>query len=450
MRDERYSTFAELAEDATDEEKAIVLELLKEDTSTSKTTTTAVAVVRYLSACMISIAVFLLEMLRISVSAKEKTIAKSTQLFCSSSERNTTNFHLQRLIEATNQQFDILILESPLKRFSKRLADFSNVRICWCRTIATDVSALVTYLGYQHRLLSTVVRLSKQKPIGIKILSMALVRLLRGASISQYLEKNRVERLVFSLSGNACTSMIELKLKDITKTVHWLHGVGLGFNFDAFADETLVNNEYDYQFYNDGLSGCATFFPDNSRKFSMPARISEISAVVIYSNLIHPSSEYFKRMGMEVERELLNIVSANFSKHDLVLKPHPSAIPLLGNQLGEYLKWLKQYGFRIETQSDDFAAERTLYISTVSTSFIDLISAGKCVFIYDNFANKLSAFQDHVRPAIRFRDEKSFDDTLDLFDSPNRLNSALEGFKVHSQEATFAYLLNVGNQTRAK
>jgi len=450
MIDERRRIFIELTKEATDEEKAVILELLKEDNCDSRATPIPIAAARFLIAYVLSLGLFLVEMLCIAVSDKRDSKAWSPLLFGASSERNTTNLHLQRLLDSTNMHFDILILESPIKRFEQQLKDLGNTRTLWCRTIPTDLNAIVQYVRTFGRLRSAAVKISRYRRLNIRNTAMVLVRLLRGMSISRFLARKQATRLVFSLSGNACTSIIELQLKGITKTIHWLHGVGLGFNFDSFSDLTLVNNEYDYLFYREGLCGQSKFFPEISRTFFVPAGVEAIEAVVVYSNLIHPNSNHFEEMGIDVERDLLRTVSAKFAGKDLVVRPHPSSVPLLGNRLDEYLDLLRQYGFRVSTETDNSAPESTLYISTVSTSFIDLVAAGKCVLMYDRFANKLSGFQDHVSQALRFRDERSFKGALGLLESPSELISALKSFVVQSQDDAFNYLLNVSSQTRTK
>ncbi len=396
MNDERYSIFAQLTANASDEEKAVVLELLKQDHLERRASSTPMVLARYLFAYLVSIGVFSLEIFRLAVSRQQRSEIGQATLFCASSERNTSNLHLQKLVNSSSQTFDILVLESPLKRFARKFGDLTNVRMHWCRTLTTDFGAIFRNLGCQKRLISAVVKVSEYRQIQARTLSMTLVRLLRGMSISQYLVSIEVPRLVFSLSGNACTSTIELRLKGTTETIHWLHGVGLGFKFDSFADRTLVNNEYDYQYYSEGLpelSGQPLFFPRSARTFSVPARLEDIRTVVLYSNLIHPNNKYFESGGIEVERRIAPADIGQVPGKELVVKPHPSAIPLLGDRLGSYMRLLQQFGFRLQTETDNFVSKRTLYLSTVSTSFIDLIATGKCVFMYDKFADRSSGFK---------------------------------------------------------
>jgi hypothetical protein len=393
---------------------------------------------------VISISIFVLEILLLAFSRKTELKQLPALLFGASSESNTSNRHLQELGRFANTELDILILESPIKRFENRLSDTVKARMHWCRSVQTDLKALIAFLGMSARIFSAVSRASIHRKIGARRLSMTFVRLLRGLSISQFLKSRGVQRLVFTLSGNACTAMIELGMKGSAETIHWLHGVGLGFKFDSFSDKTLVNNEFDYRFYGKGLSAEAVFFPDKSQHFLVPAGESGIASVVVYSNLIHPSNSFYRSMGTDVENELLSIIANQFPGKELVLKPHPSAFRLLGDQLDEYRRSVEQRNFRFWQESDRFAPERTLFVSTVSTIFIDLVADGKCVFMYDKYADGSSRFQRGISEKIRFQDEDSLRKAIQLLDSPTSLISALQSLGVQSEEETFSYLLKGG------
>lgn len=442
MDDERYNLFVELTEGATDTEKAILLEIVKEDELAARSQPKIAVFGHFLTAYLVSISVFTLEMLLLAFSRKPDTKHHPALLFGASPESNTSNRHLQELGSFAKTELDILILESPIKRFEKRLADTITTRMHWCRSVHTDVKALLAFVGKSARIFSAVSRASIHRKIVARRLSMTLVRLLRGLSISQFLKPRGVRRLVFSLSGNACTTMIEIGLKGTTETIHWLHGVGLGFKFDSFSDKTLVNNEFDYRFYGNGLSAEAVFFPDKSRHFLVPAGESSIASVVVYSNLIHPSNAFYGSMGIDVEHELLSIIANQCPGKELVLKPHPSAFRLLDDRLDEYRRSVEKRHFRFWQENDRFDPEKTLFVSTVSTIYIDLVADGKCVFMYDKYADASSKFQDGISEKIRFNDEDSFKKAVQLLDSPHSLISALQNLGIQSQEATFYYLLN--------
>jgi hypothetical protein len=441
MNDDRYRIFRELTENATAEEQAVILELLKENSADFHARASTVVLMRFLLANFLALSIFFVEMLYIVIGPRTSPATQPRLLFGSSSERNTSNIHLLQLVKSTDREFDVLIFESPIRRFKKEIGDSPKIRKHWCRTFETDIAAIVRFVGASRNLSSAAVRLSRHRDVKIKTITMSLVRLLRGISISNYLENRPIRRLVFTLSGNACTSTIELRLKGVAQTIHWLHGVGLGFNFDSFSDQTLVNNEYDYHFYRDGLCGKSVFYPDNSLTFLIPKHVIDIDCVIVYSNLIHPNNQNFERAGIDIERELLEIVSSRFRGKTLLIKPHPASLRLLGRRLDDYLQFLEDHNFRLVEDSTELVGENTLYISTVSTSFIDLMAEGKCVFMYEKFASHHSGFQNQVSPKLKFQDSNSFNKALSLLDDSDSLVAALESFAVQSQEATFRYLL---------
>jgi hypothetical protein len=442
MRDERYELFDELSDGRTAAEKAIILELLKVGSDDAQSNANQLATPKFLLSYTLALLIFFLELLRISVMPGRAQKVPTCVLFGSSAQKNSTNFHLQSLLKSVDRKLDILILDSPVRRSQHRVSDIPNTEAHYGRTIVSDAFAMLEFIRCTGKLRRIAVLLSKLRCISTKEFAMCLVRLLRGFSISCTLTKAGVTKLVFSLSGNACTSMIEQRLKGEIETIHWLHGVGLGFNFDSFADKTVVNNEYDHQFYSGGICGQSKFFPEKSRALSIPTQISGIGTIVVYSNLIHPSNEFYRSKGIQVEKELLTLLMPTFGDKNLRIRPHPVSMQLLGNLADDYLRFLEDHCFRLLDEEDNLVPENTLYISTVSTSFVDLIASGYCVFMYDKFASRHSQFQHQVNSALKFRDSASLNDSLRLFDSEDLLRTALTSFSVQSQEATFRYLLD--------
>ena len=441
MDNNSYDLFRSLAANSSVDEKAVLLELLKETSVTTTYRNTAILGLKYSIAYFLASLVFCLESLILVTRPGTWKKPDFTSLFASSSEKNTSNNHFANLVNATDRNLNVLILESPLKRYRRKISDLPNLRIFWCRTPATELSALSRYFRCFASLLRTTIAVSRSRDIGTKLALMCFVRLIRGNSISTFLKSALVPKLIFTLSGNACTSMIEQETKGLIQTIHWLHGVGLGFTFESFSEHTLVNNEYDYHYYKSGIAGEPLFFPDSDLTFSTPRNKRDIRTVVIYSNLIHATNYFFDDYGINVEEELLDIVSSRFRDTRLVIRPHPASMKLLGNRAEDYAALVQSFGFELYSGSENLAPEESLYISTVSTSFIDLIACGKCVFMYEKFANTNSRFQDQVSSQIKFEDGASFDNALALIDSPDGLTSALNSLTVQSQEAVFEFLL---------
>ena len=439
MHDDSYSAFFALTENAEDDEKAVILELLKGNTNSSSKFHLA-NVARISVAYVFALFIFILESIRLAITRKNVPEPGSTQLFASSSERNSSNDHLARLQSSTKSSLNVLILESPLRQFKRRIEEIPKTKTFWCRTLGTDFDAMFRYMSRHKALLRSSMKLHGHNELRIKPLAMCFVRLLRGHSISNFLEIHPTRRLVFTLSGNACTSIIEQRLKGTIRTVHWLHGVGLGIKFDSFSDLTLVNNEYDHQFYADKICGGSVFFPRKTARFSVPNSEEDIEAVAVYSNLIHPSNQYFDKAGTKIEGDILSIVSSKFDDRQLVIKPHPITASLLGDRLDEYLNFISGFGFELQDNLDGLAPDKTLFISTISTSFIDLIARGHCVFLYNKFGDSHSGFQDHVCSELKFVDAATLDKTLNLFHNKENLIQALKSFAVQSQTDTFEFL----------
>ena len=443
MDDDRYDLFALLAKDSSVDERAVLLELLKEGSSKRTSPNSAVFFVKFSLAYLLALSISCIESLFLLTRRDTPITPGVNTLFATSSQKNTSNHHLVELIDDTGANLDVLVLESPLKRYQQqRIIDLPNLRIHWCRTPRTDLGAITHYFRCFRSLLRVTRLLSEHCSLGVKNLAMCLVRLIRGNSNSRVLKSMPIQKLVFTLSGNACTSVIEQSLKGVTQTIHWLHGVGLGFTFESFSDYTLVNNEYDYQFYNNGIGGEPLFFPDKNLSFQIPRKIQDIRTIVVYSNLIHPNNKNYSTYGIDVERDLLHIISSQFAAVQLILKPHPSSYKLLGNRIADYAEFVGNLGFRLWSGHDDLAPEETLYISTVSTSFIDLISCGRCVFMYEKFSSQQSGFQEKISPHLKFQDADTFEGALALFDDPGRLKIELEKFSVQSSKAVFEFLLN--------
>ena len=363
----------------------------------------------------------------------------SRQLIGSSTERNTSNNHFARLVDATDETFDVLLLESPLKPFGKSILTLPRLKVSWCRSRITDLKAIQYSIICFPLLFRSAAAMRRYGSISFKNIMMCLLRYLRGKSNAQYLRELRPSRIVFTLSGNACTSIIELELKGSTSTIHWLHGIGLGFAFESFAEWTLVNNQFDRDSYNGGISGASLFFPDEAPSFDVPRRLSDVDDIVIYSNLVHRDNEWFQQLGFSVERELLTLVAQRTSRTRLWLKPHPTSGSLLGKWQDDYSEMVSGLGFTLLTEADDFATDSTIYISTISTSYIDLISRGRCVFLYEKYGNRDSGFFEYISQDLRFADGETMDQTFELLENSDRLIEELSRFVVQSEKRLFDY-----------
>ena len=93
MNDKRYRIFHELTENATDDEKGVILELLKEDTTDRPARSAPLVFMRFLLAYFSALSIFLVELLRIAYEPKTDVETWPRLLFGSSSEKNTTNTH---------------------------------------------------------------------------------------------------------------------------------------------------------------------------------------------------------------------------------------------------------------------------------------------------------------------------------------------------------------------
>lgn len=243
--------------------------------------------------------------------------------------------------------------------------------------------------------------------ISFKSLVNFLLRTIRGASICDEIKEREISALVFSLSGNATSAYIELYFKNKIKSIHWLHGVGMGYNFDCYSDIQLVNNSADYEYYMNGLCDRVCFLP---KLISYKSFIegNEFKNVLIYTNLVHHSNEYFYEKGFDIELELINIIkSQNFEK--IYLKFHPSVESFLGkNKFIEYLNILNDLGVKVVFETPTRILKNALVVSTVSTTYIDNLKIGVIPLLFNKYGDRKTFYPTEVYEQLKFYDELSF------------------------------------------
>jgi len=439
MSDKGYSRFFSLQRDATDIQESIFLELLKEDELlVSNPKRCWWGCFKLLFIYISALIIFFFEALAILISVKKESAKKIN--FATSADRNTTNNHLYRMSQEVDVGLNYLILDSPFRAgyWSKK-----RFNVLWGRTIKNDFLAITTYIKSLKEIMKAMHYLSLRYILPTKLSTMCLVRLMRGISIGSFLHSMEIEKIVFSLSGNACTGMIEKKLNSVgIDTIHWLHGVGLGFKFDSFSSVTLVNNSYDEYFYKNKICGDSLFIFRDDVKYFYPKYKRDISSIVVYSNLVHNSNLNFQKYGYKVEEELLSLSKNIAAGVKLYWKPHPNCFNVLGQLGDKYRNYVESFGFEFLELENDLEKTKTQYISTISTSFIDLCSQGVSVFLYDKYGDPDSMFKDSIDDRLKFNSAESLTKCLNLFNHPLELKSALTSFRIHSYQGTYLYLLS--------
>jgi len=196
------------------------------------------------------------------------------------------------------------------------------------------------------------------------------------------------ERVIFGHSGIGDTTLLEQALQSRgARTVHLLHGAVNGPYLDGISDVAHCQCGADAA----SLSRWSAYRQARHSPMARPAGAAPArdSQWLLLTNLLHPLAPDFQRFGTRSELLLLDQVAAACRLLDLPAaavswKPHPTFSLLPQAVRAAMAAAVRGHGFRQWEEGRPFqdCRDAAVILSTVSTSYLDVLRLGRVAMLY--------------------------------------------------------------------
>lgn len=203
---------------------------------------------------------------------------------------------------------------------------------------------------------------------------------------------------IFGHSGVADTSLLERAMQQRgTTTVHLLHGVSTGHDFDGLSSLLITQCGHDARLHAAMGGYRATIWPSDPPPPFAPAVTPDW---LLLTNLAHPTNAIYQQRGIAAELEVIGIAAqaARAAGVSLVYRPHP-ALAALPAQDREAVRACAAREGVLDWPADRpysaIAGFATVLI-TASTALLDLLRSGRVPVLVDTIeADPLTLYQSY-------------------------------------------------------
>ncbi|MEL7445902.1 MAG: hypothetical protein AAGK02_08820 [Pseudomonadota bacterium] len=188
---------------------------------------------------------------------------------------------------------------------------------------------------------------------------------------------------VFGHTGRADTAMLEEEMqRQGTPTVHWMHGVSTGMNFNGVSDLCVTLCSHDARWHSELLDYRKNVaFPLPKPVFRTGIR----PGWVVMTNMTHPAYPYFPIIGCAHEMRLIETIEqlakkADVAPGEVTWKPHPVFYQQDPETRALVSKRIEKAGFALWPDAAmpfDLAADHEVVITTPSGVALDLLKTGR-------------------------------------------------------------------------
>lgn len=365
----------------------------------------AINVLRFRSSAYLSlitaIAVSLLAVL-LSLVRTEKTglqAGEADELYLVHSDLGNRASHLMSRISAGGDEKIYLCLLGPgLRRLRWNSETTDNIILVrpWDRSKTVSVIFKVIRVWPQYiRNIEKVIAELKYQPSVLQFMIHSATCLVRGQLHKHWVSKQfssvPPRHVTIGWSGWSDVTEFDLALQRAgINTVHHLHGIiGDPIGYWGVSSKCICKTKADVELLKSLAVGyyseiAAMDCKSISKMDNLPAGISEISSILILTNLAHPANYRYKGIAENRELQLLEVVAeSNKMGWQMLWRPHPCERD--NRQIFERLAARAgALGIKMDSSADihDQLDKAGIVISVFSSVLSDVVMSGKVPLLY--------------------------------------------------------------------